>query len=137
MNISNLPILNAILNGISTIFLVMGWCAIINQKKYLHIRFMIIALISSGLFLIFYLLYHYSVGSVPYNHYNWTRPVYFSILITHVILATVMVPFILAGVWFAWKNNFDRHAKVMRKIFPIWLYVSITGVLIFIMLYGF
>jgi uncharacterized membrane protein YozB (DUF420 family) len=96
---------------------------------------MLAALISSALFLTSYLIYHYSVGSVPYPRHDWTRIVYFAILIPHVILAAVMVPFILSAVYFAWKRQFDRHTRVTRRLWPVWVFVSISGIVVYLMLY--
>jgi len=74
-------------------------------------------------------------GSVKYPHHDWTRIVYFAILITHVILAAVMAPFILAAVYFAWKQRFDRHTRVTRRLRPVWVFVSISGIIVYLMLY--
>ena len=93
------------------------------------------ALASSTLFLISYLIYHYSAGSVPYPHHDWTRPLYFAILIPHVILATFMVPFILMAVRHAWQGRFDRHKRLTRWVWPVWMFVSVSGVAIYLMLY--
>ena len=93
------------------------------------------ALASSTLFLISYLIYHYSAGSVPYPHHDWTRPLYFAILIPHGILATFMVPFILMAVRHAWQGRFDRHKRLTRWVWPVWMFVSVSGVAIYLMLY--
>ncbi|KAA3598441.1 MAG: DUF420 domain-containing protein [Calditrichaeota bacterium] len=137
MSVTDLPTLNAILNSISTIFLILGFVYVKKRELEKHKKMMTVALISSTFFLISYLIYHYYVGSVPYGKQDWTRPVYFAILIPHIILAAVMTPFILWGVWLAWKDNFLKHAKIMKWIWPIWVFVSITGVIIYLMLYVF
>lgn len=131
----DLPALNAILNGGATICLTFGYLAIRKGKKELHQRWMLTALVVSALFLTSYLIYHYNVGSVPYPHHDWTRPVYFAILIPHVILAALMTPFILLIVWRAWRQDFAKHKKLARYVWPVWMYVSITGVIIYAMLY--
>ena len=96
---------------------------------------MVAALSFSALFLISYLAYHFSVGSVPYARYDWTRPLYFAILIPHIVLAAVMGPFILAAVWHAWHKAFDKHKRLTRWVWPVWMFVSCSGVIIYVMLY--
>ena len=135
MSLNDLPALNAVLNGISAVLLYLGWKAIRKKKKILHKKLMVSALISSSIFLSSYLVYHYNVGSIPYPFHDWTRPVYFMILIPHVILAGLMLPFIITGVFYAWKGIFTKHKKLMRWVWPVWMYVSVTGVVIYIMLY--
>ena len=98
---------------------------------------MVSALISSAAFLICYLIYHAQVGSVPYPYYDWTRPVYFIILVPHIILAAIMSPFILLALWFALRNQFEKHRKIVRWLWPVWMYVSVSGVIIYLMLYVF
>ena len=129
------PSMNAFFNLVSTVLLTFGYIAIKDKHKSRHKKLMISAVISSTLFLVGYLIYHYQVGSVPYPHYNWTRPVYFTILIPHVILAAVMVPFILYILWQALHDRFDRHARVARFVWPVWMFVSVSGVTIYLMLY--
>ena len=135
MTIRDLPTLNAFLNGISAILLVIGRIQIRRGRRDLHKRFMISALVSSSLFLVFYLFYHYNVGSVRYLHFDWTRPLYLTILATHTILAAVMTPFIIAAVVFAVKKRFDRHRRITVWVWPVWIYVSITGIVVYLMLY--
>jgi uncharacterized membrane protein YozB (DUF420 family) len=89
----------------------------------------------SCLFLISYLIYHYGAGSRRFLHEGWVRPLYFSILLSHTILAALVVPLILTTLYRAFKKNFDSHKKIARWTFPIWLYVSLTGVVIYFMLY--
>ncbi len=93
------------------------------------------ALVSSGLFLTSYLIYHYEVGSVPYPHHDWTRPIYFAILIPHVILAAVMTPFIIAAVIYAFRNRFDKHKRITRWLWWVWMFVSVSGIVVYLMLY--
>ncbi len=135
MEYSNLPTLNAFLNFLSSVFLVIGFIRIKNNDREGHKRFMLLALITSGLFLISYLIYHEKVGSVPYPYMDWTRPIYFVILIPHVILAAVMVPFIVMAVRYAWKENFLKHTNITRWLWWVWMFVSVSGVMIYLMLY--
>jgi putative membrane protein len=130
-----LPTLNATLNFISAVLLTFGFVYIKRQQPRIHKKIMLTALVSSALFLISYLIYHANVGSVPYQHYDWTRPVYFTILIPHVILAGLMVPFILAAVWLALKGKFDKHKKLVKWVWPVWMFVSVSGIVIYLMLY--
>jgi len=98
---------------------------------------MLSACIASTLFLISYLIYHYYVGSVPFKGEGWIRPIYFSVLISHVILAAAIVPLALITLVRALKGNFERHKRIARWTLPIWLYVSVTGVIVYLMLYRF
>ncbi len=97
---------------------------------------MLSAFTTSTLFLISYLIYHYQVGSVPFKGQGWMRSLYFSILISHTFLAVVIVPMVLITLTRALKGNFDRHKRIARWTLPIWLYVSVTGVIVYWMLYG-
>ncbi|MDE2831549.1 MAG: DUF420 domain-containing protein [Gemmatimonadota bacterium] len=135
MSITDLPATNAFLNGLCTIFLLLGFIYIKRGDIKTHQKCMITALILSALFLTSYLIYHSQVGSVPYPHHDWTRPIYFAILIPHIILAAVNVPFIIALVWRAYKGEFNRHRRLARWVWPSWIFVSITGVIIYLMLY--
>jgi len=135
VNVSNLPTINAILNGISVILLTIGYVQIKRGNPAVHRKFMISAVISSAVFLTTYLIYHYYAGSVPYPHHDWTRPLYFIILIPHVILAAVMVPFILAALYFAFKSKFEKHKKIARWVWPVWMFVSLSGIAVYLMLY--
>lgn len=135
METADLPTLNAALNSLSALFLFIGYRSIKRMDRHGHQRFMLAALATSALFLTSYLVYHYTVGSVPYPHQDWTRPLYFAILIPHVVLATLMVPFILALLWLAWRGAFFRHKRLARWVWPTWIFVSISGVAVFLMLY--
>ena len=137
MEVENLSAVNAILNGLCSIMLIMGFIKIKSGDKVSHKKFMIFALFISVLFLISYLTYHYYVGSVPYPYHDWTRPLYFGILIPHVILAGLNVPFIITLVYFAFKGKFINHKKLAHWVWPSWMYVSVTGVIIYFMLYIF
>ena len=98
---------------------------------------MIAAVVVSTLFLISYLSYHAQHGSMPYGGYGYLRYIYFLVLIPHILLATLMLPFVLAALWFASKKQFDRHKKVTRWLWPVWMYVSVSGVVVYLMLYVF
>lgn len=135
MTISDLPAVNATLNLISAILLSFGFYFIKRGRIPIHKRFMISAAITSALFLISYLIYHYNAGSVPYPYYDWTRPIYFAILIPHVILAGIMAPFILILLYFAFRGKFEKHKRLAVWVWPVWIFVSISGILIYLMLY--
>lgn len=135
MDYSILPSINATLNFISAILLFVGYRFIKRGDTATHKKFMLSALVSSALFLTSYLIYHNAVGSVPYPHHDWTRPVYFTILIPHVILAALMVPFILIGVIQAFRERYDTHRKIMRWTWPVWMFVSVSGIVVYLMLY--
>ncbi|GAB4315862.1 MAG: hypothetical protein Kow0074_03650 [Candidatus Zixiibacteriota bacterium] len=135
MSVTDLPAVNATLNAIAAVLLTWGFVMIRRGRRDTHRKIMITALVVSAAFLTTYLVYHYEVGSVPYPHHDWTRPVYFAILIPHIILAAVMVPFIIALVTFALRGRFDRHRRLARWVWPVWMFVSVTGVVIYVMLY--
>jgi uncharacterized membrane protein YozB (DUF420 family) len=135
MSLSDLPTLNAILNSISAIFLITGFWYIKKGDQQSHKKMMISALIVSTLFLTSYLIYHYNIPSTPYPYHDWTRPLYFAILIPHIILAALMGPFIIAAVIFAFKEKFETHKKIVKWIWPVWMFVSVSGVIIYLMLY--
>ena len=135
MEIRDLPTLNAILNFIAAVLLSLGFVSIRRRLISRHRAFMISAVVFSALFLISYLIYHANVGSIPYQHYNWTRIVYFAILIPHVVLAAVMVPFILAALWYAFRGSFTKHTRITRWLWPVWVFVSVSGVIVYLMLY--
>ena len=136
MTVSDLPTLNAILNTISAILLILGYVEIKRSRVRWHRVLMLAALACSTLFLASYLVYHSYVGSVPYPHQDWTRPVYFAVLIPHVVLATVMVPFILMLLWHAFRRNYQQHKMLARWTWPVWVVVSASGVTVYAMLYG-
>jgi putative membrane protein len=133
--IQALPTLNATLNSLSAIFLITGYVCIRRKKVTAHKTMMLSAFVTSSLFLISYLVYHYYTGSHPFPGHGWIRPVYFSILISHTILAAAIVPMVLVTLKRAWKGNFQDHARIARRTFPLWLYVSVTGVVVYWMLY--
>lgn len=129
--------LNAILNGSSALLLVSGYAAIRAGKKDVHKAFMVSAFCVSTAFLISYLVYHYRVGHVPFRGQGWIRPVYFAILISHTILAAVIVPMIIVTLRRAWLEKFDKHRLIARWTLPLWIYVSVTGVIVYLMVYQF
>lgn len=129
-----LPALCALFNAISFCLLIAGYRAIRHGQRERHERLMLAALFSSTLFLGFYLT-NWAVGAeMKYPFHDWTRPLYFLVLVPHVILAAVMTPFIIAIVVLAWRKAFGWHQKLARWVWPVWVYVSITGVLVFAML---
>ena len=127
--------LNASLNGASAILLAAGYAAIRNGKIAVHKAFMISAFVVSSVFLGSYLLYHYRVGHVTFHGQGWIRPVYFVLLTTHTVLAVVIVPMILVTLRRAWLGKFDRHRVIARWTLPLWFYVSVTGVIVYLMVY--
>jgi uncharacterized membrane protein YozB (DUF420 family) len=129
------PVINASLNGASTVLLIIGRWFIAQRRIAAHRATMITAVVTSTLFLISYLYYHYHVGSVRFQGTGWSRPVYFTILISHVVLAAAIVPLVIITLTRALRERFDRHRAIARWTFPLWLYVSITGVLVYFMLY--
>lgn len=129
------PAINASLNGASTVLLLTGRWLIAQKRIAAHRLVMITAVIASTLFFASYLYYHAHVGSVRFQGTGWSRPVYFIILISHVVLAVVIVPLVIITLTRALRNRFDRHRAIARWTFPLWLYVSVTGVLVYFMLY--
>jgi uncharacterized membrane protein YozB (DUF420 family) len=127
--------LNAILNGSSAILLVAGYSAIRAGKMAIHKRFMIAAFAVSTVFLASYLIYHYRVGHVVFHGQGWIRPVYFVLLTSHTILAIVIVPMVLVTLRRAWLEKFDKHRLIARWTLPLWFYVSVTGVVVYLMVY--
>ncbi len=127
--------LNASLNGASAILLAAGYAAIRSGKIAVHKAFMISAFAVSSVFLGSYLLYHYRVGHVTFHGQGWIRPVYFVLLTTHTVLAVVIVPMILVTLRRAWLGKFDRHRVIARWTLPLWFYVSVTGVIVYLMVY--
>ena len=131
------PALNAFLNGASAVLIGSGYYFIKNGRRDAHKRMMLAAFVTSTLFLISYLYYHLVLraGVTHFRGEGIWRPVYFTILLSHTFLAVVVVPFILVTLYRALKGHFARHKAIARWTFPIWLYVSLTGVVIFVMLY--
>jgi putative membrane protein len=127
--------LNASLNGISGVLLACGYGAIRRGKIAVHKRFMISAFVVSSVFLVSYLLYHYRVGHVAFQGQGWIRPVYFVLLTSHTILAIVIVPLILITLRRALLERFDKHRIIARWTLPLWFYVCVTGVIVYLMVY--
>jgi uncharacterized membrane protein YozB (DUF420 family) len=134
-DLSIFPSLNAALNGTSAVLIVTGHAFIGRKRVNLHRACMIAAVVTSTLFLTSYLYYHAHVGSVRFPGQGWIRPVYFALLISHTILAAAVVPLVLLALNAALCGRFDRHRRIARWAYPIWLYVSVTGVVVYIMLY--
>lgn len=126
--------INAFLNITSAILVLLGLVAIKNKQKNTHRNLMILAVISSGLFLISYLTYHYLHGNTTFNAQGWIRPVYFLLLISHILMSIVALPLILSAVYFAITKKFIAHKRIVKYTYPVWLYVSISGVLVYIFL---
>jgi putative membrane protein len=129
-----LPTLNACLNASSTVAMSLGVWAIKRGRRSLHIRCMLTALASSALFLLSYIAYHHFHGDTKYLGQGWIRPLYFVILISHILLSAVVLPMLLSTVFFASTARFDRHKRLARLTFPLWLYVSVTGVVVYFFL---
>ena len=132
--VSNLSALNAALNSLSTVFLLLGFREIKARNFAKHMRFMISAFVTSALFLVSYIVYHHFVGDTPFTGQGVVRPIYFFILVTHIVLSIFVVPLVLSSFLFAFSGKFSIHRKVSKWTFPIWLYVSVTGVMVFFML---
>jgi uncharacterized membrane protein YozB (DUF420 family) len=135
ISIGDLPTLNAVLNGTSAVLLAFGYLFIRRKKVNLHKACMVSAFVISTLFLVSYLIYHYHAGSKPFPGEGWTRPLYFSILISHVILATVTLPLSIVTLARGLRGRFEKHRSIARWALPIWLYVSVTGVAVYLVLY--
>lgn len=135
ITISDLPTVNATLNTISTVLLTIGFVMIRRRKIVAHRNCMIAAFVVSGLFLTSYLLYHYHAGSTPFEGSGWIRFVYFAVLIPHIILAAAILPLALITLYFALRERFTKHQRIARWTLPIWLYVSVTGIIVYWMLY--
>lgn len=134
-NYAIFPAINATLNGTSAVLLVSAHSLIKRGRVAAHRALMLTAIATSTLFLVSYLYYHYHVGSVRFQGHGWSRPVYFTILISHTILAAAIVPLVIITLSRALRERFDRHRAIARWTYPLWLYVSVTGVIIYVMLY--
>ena len=135
MGVSDLPALNATLNAIAAVFLTVGYILIRRGHRAAHKRCMLGALTTSALFLASYVIYHLNAGSRPFPGQGAIRAVYFTILITHVVLAAAILPLALVTTARGLRSQYDRHVPIARWTLPIWLYVSVTGVVIYLMLY--
>ena len=135
MSVTDLPALNATLNAVSAALLITGYVFIRRGDRRRHQACMIAALIVSALFLTSYVIYHAQVGSVPFKRTGWIRTAYFAVLIPHVILAAAIVPPILITASRGLSAKYDKHRSIARWTLPLWLYVSVTGVIVYLMLY--
>ena len=135
MTVHDLPAVNASLNALSGILLLAGYVMIRTRRIQQHRLCMIAAFITSSLFLVCYLVYHAQVGSVPFTRQGLVRPLYFTILVTHVTLAAAVVPLAIVTLSRGLKGRYPQHVRLARWTFPIWLYVSVTGVLVYVLLY--
>lgn len=133
--LSYLPSLNAALNSASALLLAAGYLFIRTGRVAAHRLCMLSACATSTVFLTSYLIYHYHVGSVPFTGQGWMRRVYFAILISHTILAVAIVPLVLVTLTRALRAKFDKHKRIARWTLPLWFYVSVTGVVVYWMLY--
>jgi uncharacterized membrane protein YozB (DUF420 family) len=136
-SLTDLPALNATLNATSAILLTVGYRFIRRHRITAHQRCMVAACATSALFLLSYLTYHYYVpfGTVPFRGQGWVRTLYLVILRSHSVLAAAIVPLVILTLYRAWKADFRKHARLARWTLPIWLYVSVTGVIVYVMLY--
>ena len=135
MTLSDLPAVNATLNAISAIFLACGYFFIRRKNILAHRNCMIVAFCTSAVFLVCYLIYHFNVGRTTFAKPQWFRPIYLTLLLTHTVLAVVIVPMILITLSRALRARYDLHKKIARWTWPLWMYVSVTGVLIYFLLY--
>jgi len=135
MTVHDLPAVNATLNAISAVLLTIGFVLIRQRRIQAHRRTMIAAFVTSSLFLVCYIVYHAQVGSVRFTRQGFVRPLYFGILITHVTLAAAVLPLAIITLSRGLKARYDRHRAIARWTLPIWLYVSVTGVLVYVLLY--
>lgn len=138
---SPLPLVNAILNGSAAVLLVLGYRAIRSGRRELHARLMVAAFAVSAMFLGSYLYYHFVVvpefGHTPFQATGLVKTLYLVMLFSHIVLAVANLPMILSTFWFAHREAWDRHRRLARWTFPVWLYVSVTGVLVYLCLYVF
>jgi putative membrane protein len=132
-----LPAVNASLNGASAVFLVLAWRAIKTNQPVVHARRVLGALFCSSLFLVSYIVYHAVHGDTKFTGHGIVRPIYFFVLITHIVLSAVVLPLVFTSLFFSLSGRFPQHKKVSRYTMPVWLYVSVTGVLVFVMLRAF
>ena len=135
MEIADLPTLNASLNALASVFLVTGYVMIRSRRIDAHRRCMLSALGTSALFLISYVIYHANAGSVPFRGTGTIRVVYFAVLIPHIILAAAILPLALVTTARGLRGDYTRHVRIARWTLPVWLYVSVTGVIVYLMLY--
>jgi uncharacterized membrane protein YozB (DUF420 family) len=135
IGISDLATVNATLNGTAAILIGSGFYFIKQKNIRAHKVCMVSAVIVSAIFLTSYLIYHYNVGNVRFTKQGWIRDVYFPLLLTHTVLAVVVLPMVLRTVFLAAKRRFPSHVRIARWTFPVWMYVSVTGVVVYLLLY--
>ena len=135
MNLSDLPAVNASLNGLSAVLLTAGYCFIRRKNQAAHRNCMVVAVCTSALFLVSYLVYHSQAGRTVFREPQWFRPIYLTILLTHTVLAVVIAPMVLVTLRHAIKGRFESHKRIARWTWPLWMYVSVTGVIIYLLLY--
>ena len=133
--VAALPTVNATLNGAAAMLLVMGWRFVRRKRIPQHRACMLAAAVVSIAFLVSYVTYHALAGSRPFPGQGWIRPVYFALLVSHIVLAVAMTPLVLTTLWRALSGDFARHRRIARVTLPVWLYVSVTGVIVYWMLY--
>jgi putative membrane protein len=132
--VAALPAANASFNAMSAVCLALGYVNIRRGKRVIHKRFMLTATLFSALFLASYVIYHFFHGDTKFTGHGWIRPVYFGILISHIGLSMIALPLILTTLWYGLRNQFHLHRTIARWTFPIWMYVSITGVIVYFFL---
>ena len=135
--ISQLPTVIACLNAAAAGCLLIGFVAIKRGSKNIHITMMVSATISSALFLVFYIIRYHYAGDTKFLAEGIIRPIYFFVLISHILLSMVAVPLILMTLWFAIRRQFERHRRIAKWTFPIWMYISVTGILVYLILTNF
>jgi putative membrane protein len=135
VTVHDLPAVNASLNALSGILLTIGYVLIRKRRIAQHRAVMIAAFITSSIFLACYLVYHAQVGSVHFERQGFVRPLYFSILITHITLAAAVPPLAIITLTLGLRGRYDKHRRLARWTWPIWMYVSVTGVLVYVLLY--
>ena len=131
---SFLPPIYATMNGLTAVFLILGVVAIKNKKVEVHRRLMTTAIVFSALFLVLYVIYHSTSESTPFGGEGWIKPVYFALLISHILLSIIIIPLVLITYVRALAERFDKHRKIARITFPIWLYVAVSGVLVYLLI---
>jgi len=135
VTVHDLPAVNASLNALSGILLTIGYVLIRKRRIAQHRAVMIAAFVTSSIFLLCYLVYHAQVGNVPFMRHGFVRPLYFSILITHITLAAAVPPLAIITLTRGLRGRYDKHRRIARWTWPIWMYVSVTGVLVYVLLY--
>src|SRR5713226_10473714 len=135
MSVHDLPAVNATLNALSGVLLLIAYALIRARRIEQHRKVMIAAFVTSSLFLVCYVIYHAQVGSVRFTRQGFVRPLYFTILVTHVTLAALIVPLAIVTLSRGLKARYPQHRRIARWTFPVWLYVSVTGVLVYVLLY--